>query len=132
MLFPFFKESLSSLHLGLINSGIRNTFPMHLSFKVFPRQKSKIAEKMALLCDIVRVIPSRGLYAFFMIYLIKKIYSLSTSSVSMVEREIKHALTKENDYSGDFVPWHWGWRYLQACCEGKEVLLCDLLILLCL
>ena len=68
MLFPFFKESLSSLHLGLINSGIRNTFPMHLSFKVFPRQKSKIAEKMALLCDIVRVIPSRGLYAFFMIY----------------------------------------------------------------
>lgn len=71
-------------------------------------------------------------HAFFMIYLIKKIYSLSTSSVSMVEREIKHALTKENDYSGDFVPWHWGWRYLQACCEGKEVLLCDLLILLCL
>lgn len=45
MLFAFFKESLSSLHLRLINSVIRNTFPLHLSFKVFPRQKSKIARR---------------------------------------------------------------------------------------
>ena len=45
MLFAFFKKSLSSLHLGLISSGFWNTFQKQLSFKVFPRQKSKIVRR---------------------------------------------------------------------------------------